>query len=84
MTTETQQQSTEINDIPNEVKIDVLRAEIEGWKNSRYQQQMRHRVFKQLKNKEQMKVIETELTGIETALDVLRQEWRALTDEPSP
>lgn len=72
------------NDIPIAVKIDLLRAEIGMWKNSRFQQQMRHRVFKQLGNQDQLMVIEKELIGIETALDLLRQEWHALTDEPSP
>ena len=61
-------------EIPNEIKIQIIRQEIAMYKNTCYQLEMRHRVNKKLGNTlEQLKGIEEELTKANIALDEYRE-----------
>lgn len=62
------------DEIEKEVKLKIIKSEIEMYRNTRYQLEIRHRVNKKLGNTEdQLKAIEKELENVEKALDELKE-----------
>lgn len=70
------------NNIPDANKLEALRSEINNWKKSRYTFRNRHRAFSGIDSKEQLAMIEKELVGIETALDICITEFRSISEGP--
>lgn len=65
--------------IPAAVKRDIIKAEIQMYRNSRYQTELRHRVQKAIGGKpEMLKALEDDLVSFEAALDLLKKELEAI------
>ena len=68
--------------IPLDRQQAILVNELEMWRNTRYQLQLRYRVNQGIDSPpEVMKSIEAELVRCEKALDLLKSELDALTDQ---
>lgn len=66
-------------DVPQFVKHNIILQEIQMYKNTRYQLQLRHRVQKAIGGTaDQLKAIEDELLNCEKALDLLKSELESL------
>ena len=62
---------TEDADISSDVKRQILKSEIDAYRNTIYQLQVRYRVNDKLKNKSAMAECEKSLADCEMALDLL-------------
>lgn len=68
-----------------EAKIEIAKNERKTWINTRYQQQLRHKVNKAIGSPDPvLKRIEDELVKCEAAIDALTTEIDALEREPKP
>ena len=75
----TQIQSPNGADIPPEIKRQIIAQDLQLWRNTRYQSQLRYRVQKAIGGTtDQLKTIEDELLKDEQAIDFLESELKAL------
>lgn len=62
-----------------EAKIEVVKREMETWKNTRYQQELRHRIGEKLgQPKPVLEKYQNEMVKCEMALDILAEELTLL------
>lgn len=70
---------TEPDTIAPAVKREIVKGEIQMYRNSRYQTELRHRVQKAIGGKpEVLKALEDDLVSFETALDLLGKELEGI------
>jgi len=62
------------DDLNKETKISILQQELQIWKNTRYQLQIRYRVNIGIENNQGNEQIENELGKCEKAIDILLEE----------
>ncbi len=60
-----------IDDVPANIRRQIIEEEMQIWRNTRWQQQMRYRVNKRLGNQAAMAICEKEMENCEVALDEL-------------
>jgi len=73
-----------MNEIPTEVKREIIMAEMSMWRNTLYQAEVRHRVNARIgATAEAQKAVEDQMVQCEKALDALAEELKALV-APAP
>ncbi len=69
----------ELSEPPDEVKRNIIAAEIQNWLNTSYQFALRYRVQKRIGgDPELLKSLEADIAKVEQGIDVLKGELRAL------
>jgi len=72
-----------MNEIPTEVKREIIMAEMSMWQNTAYQAEVRHRVNARIgATAEAQKAVEDQMVQCEKALDALAEELKALVATP--